>query len=65
MIILNKTIYLTAEETRVILDALDLDFQEHDYDSMLSDENGKYYDEDYPFDVKRVNLIQELINRLS
>lgn len=33
--------------------------------TMLSDENGKYYDEDYPFDVKRVNLIQELINRLS
>lgn len=65
MIILNKTIYLTAEETRVILDALDLDFQEHDYDSMLLDENGKYYDEDYPFDVKRANLIQELINRLS
>lgn len=62
---MNKTIYLTAEETRVILDALDLDFQEHNYDSMLSDESGEYYDESYPSDAKRANLIQELVNRLS
>lgn len=62
---MNKTIYLTTEEIQIILDALDLDFQEHNYDSMLSDESGEYYDENYPFDAKRANLIQELVNRLS
>lgn len=65
MMVLDKTVYLTSEEIRVIVDALDLDFQEHNYGSMLSDESGKYYDESYPFDAKRANLIQELVNRLS
>lgn len=62
---MSKTIYLTTEEKKIILDALDLDFQEHDYDSMLLDESGEYYDKNYPFDAKRANLIQKLINRLS
>lgn len=62
---MDTTIYLTNKEKQVILEALDLDFQEHDYDSLSSDENGKYYDENYPYDAKRANLIQELVNRLS
>lgn len=64
MMVLDKTIYLTNEEINVIVDALDEYVFEHSYDEYPMDDNGKYYDEEYPYEADIANAIQEVYSKL-
>lgn len=54
--------YLTEKEKSVISDALELLWDERDLDYLSLDDNGKYYDSDYPADADLANTIAHLWN---
>ena len=64
MIALNKKVYLTNKEINVIVDALDEYVFEHSYDEYPIDADGKYYDEEYPYEADTANAIQEIYSKL-
>lgn len=53
------TIYLTDEEYQVLVDLLDNEWYRLDY--MQCDDDGNFYDDDYPDDAKRANVIQKIL----
>ena len=55
-------LYLTEKEKSVISDALELLWDERDLDYLSLDDNGKYYDSDYPADADLANTIAHLWN---
>ena len=55
-------LYLTEKEKSVISEALELLWDEKDLDYLSLDDNGKYYDSDYPADADLANTISHLWN---
>lgn len=53
------TIHLTDEEYQVLVDLLDNEWYRLDY--MQCDDDGNFYDDDYPDDAKRANVIQKIL----
>lgn len=55
------TLYLTEEEYQILSDLLDNEWDRLDY--LACDDDGNYYDNNYPDDAKRANVIQKIWNR--
>ena len=55
------TLYLTEEEYQILSDLLDNEWDRLDY--LACDDNVNYYDNDYPDDAKRANVIHKIWNR--